>query len=66
MRSVAARIEIAPAVGEVVVREQDLRGVQAELRERRFVRLHEPHLADGGRGLQLVDRARPRRSSRAA
>ena len=61
-----ARVEIAAAVGEVVVRQQDLRGVQAELRERRLVGLHEAHLPDRGRGLQLVDRARPRASSRGA
>ena len=55
-----ARVEIAAAVGEVVVRQQDLRRVQAELRERRFVGLHESHLADGRRRLQLVHRRRPR------
>ena len=55
-----ARVEIAAAIREIVVREQDLRGVQAELRERRLVRLDETHLADRGRRLQLVHRRRAR------
>ncbi len=33
---------------------------ESELRERGFVRLDEAHLSDGGGGLQLVHRPRPR------
>ena len=55
-----ARVEVAPAVGEILVRQQHLRRVQPELHERRFVRLDEAHLPDGRGGLQFVDRLRPR------
>ena len=54
-----ARIEIALPVGEVVVRQQHLRGVQAVCAEARFVGLHQAHLADRGGGLQFVQLARP-------
>ena len=54
-----ARVEIALAVGEVLVGEQDLRGREVVLAEARFVGLDQAHLADGGRGLELVQRVRP-------
>ena len=37
------------------MRQQDLRRVQPEARESRFIRFDQSHLADGGRSLQLVD-----------
>ena len=54
-----ARVEIPLPVGHVGVREQDLRGGEAVFAKAGLVALREPHLADGGGGLQLVDRARP-------
>ncbi|MNY40657.1 hypothetical protein D3C86_1754140 [compost metagenome] len=42
------------AVGQVFVGQQDLRGAQAVLGERRFIGLAQSHLAHGRRGLQLV------------
>ena len=54
------RVQVTPAVGTVLVRQQHLRRVQAVLHEGGFVRLHETHLADGGRCLQFVDGLRAR------
>src|SRR6185503_4471981 len=49
-----ARVEIALAVRHVGVGQQHLRGLQAVAAEGGLVGLREPHLADGGGGLQLV------------
>ena len=59
------RVEISPPVGKIVVREQNLRGVQPEMRESGFVGLHQAHLSDRGRGLQCVDGVRPPRPTEA-
>ena len=50
-----ACIEVALAVGQVVVRQQHLRGMQMMFREARFVHLHQAHLANCGSRLQFVD-----------
>ena len=49
-----AGIEVAFAVGEVLVRQQDLRRFQPMFSEGGFIGLGEPHLAHGGGGLQVV------------
>ena len=54
-----AGVEIALAVGEVVVGEQQLRCEQIVRAEARFIGLDQPHLADGGGSLQLVQGVRP-------
>ncbi len=52
----AARIEVAFAVGQVVMGQQDLRGMLAVLAKTRLPGLHQAHLADGRCCLQLVHR----------
>ena len=42
------------------MRQQNLRGAERVLAKRRFVHLHQAHLADGRRRLQLVNLMRPR------
>ena len=54
-----ARVEIAAAIGEVGVCEQDLRGADPVLREAALVRLRETHLSHRRGGLQLVHRDGP-------
>ena len=51
---------MALVVLEIVVREEDLRDVEAELGEEVFVSRHQPRLADGGAGLQLGEFLGPR------
>ena len=51
-----AGVQIAGAVGQVFVGEQHLGGFQAFGAKGGFIRLHQPHLADGGGGLQFVHR----------
>ena len=60
-----ARVEVSPPVGKIVVRKQNLCGVQPEMRESGFVGLHQAHLPDRGRGLQCVDGVRPSRPTEA-
>ncbi|KAG0771825.1 hypothetical protein G6F22_016168 [Rhizopus arrhizus] len=50
----AASVEIAVAIGQVFVGQQDLRGAQAVLGECRFVGLAQAHLAYGRSRLQFV------------
>ena len=50
-----AGVEIALAIGEVVVGKQDLRRLQAVFGEHPLIDLDQAHLADCGRGLQLMD-----------
>ncbi|CAM2152434.1 hypothetical protein PT2222_280081 [Paraburkholderia tropica] len=52
------RVQIALAVGEVGVREQDLRRADVVFGETAFVDLREPHLPDRRRCLQFVDLTR--------
>jgi hypothetical protein len=54
-----ARVEITAPVREIFMRQENLRGVQVEARERGFISLHQSHLTDRGRGLQLVHALRP-------
>ena len=54
----AAGVQVAVAVGQVFVGEQDLRGAQAVFREGGLIRLAQAHLAHGGGGLQLVHHRR--------
>ncbi len=49
-----ARIEVARAVRHIVMGQQYLRGFQAVIEESRFIGLCQPHLTDGGGGLQVV------------
>src|SRR6185369_5065163 len=53
------------AVGEVSVRQQDLRAVQPVAAERAFVALREPHLPHRGRRLELVHGVRAPRPAQA-
>ena len=52
-------VQIALAVGQVVVGQQDLRGVQPMLGKGAFIDLRQSHLADGCSCLQFVDQFRP-------
>src|SRR5450830_507208 len=61
-----AGVEVALAVGQVVVGQQDLRRVKAVLGEAGFPGLHQAHLADGGSSLQFVHRAGARGPAEAA
>ena len=61
-----ARVEIALAVGEIVVRQQHLCGTPVVLGKARLPGLHQGHLANGGSGLQLVHRARSAGPAQAA
>ena len=54
-----ARVEVAFAVRQVFMRQQDLRGMQVVLAETGFVGFDQAHLADGGGRLQFVERVRP-------
>ena len=47
-----AGVQVALAVGDILVRQQDLRGADAVLLERRLQPLHQPHLTDGCRRLR--------------
>ena len=50
----ATGVEVAAAVGDILVREQHLCGLEPVLLELGLISAHETHLADGGGGLQLV------------
>jgi len=50
--------KVAGAVGEIVVRQQNLRGFESVFAKRGFIHLHQSHLADRRGGLQLVDLVR--------
>ncbi|MCY1173178.1 hypothetical protein D9M73_133320 [compost metagenome] len=52
----AAGVQVALAVGQVVVSQENLRGMPAMLGEARLPGLHQPHLADCGGSLKLVHR----------
>ena len=56
-----AGVQVTLAVGQVGVRQQHLRAGQAVFAQLGLVDLRQTHLADGGRGLQQVDVARPTR-----
>ena len=49
-----AGVQIALAVGQIGMGEQHLCRMQTMLAETTFVGLHQPHLSDGGGGLQFV------------
>ena len=50
----AARVQIARAVAQIFVREQDLRGVEPVRGKRVFIGLRDAHLPHRRRGLQFV------------
>ena len=57
VRQRGARIQVALAIGQIGVRQQHLRGMQAVLAEAALVDLHQAHLAHRGGGLQIVHRS---------
>src|SRR5207249_4541283 len=54
-----ARVEVAAAVGDVGVGQEELRRDQVPARERLLVEAHEGDLAGGGRGLEARQLLRP-------